>query len=418
MIGQFSSTQCGCANRVQDSIAAVFGVDQVLQADDKSVLFVTNTFEYGGAEKHLLDLIRRLAKRGAQVSILCLDSDFYSERLNDNRVRVISGKGELRSFLEWFHLFRRLRPDVVVFIRAYLWCYDWYVPVAAWLAGIQRRVTIAHLPPPEVPVWGEESSIASIISRLRRAVRLFKLRISVASECLYVCVSNAIRDALIRGYQFPSKKTITIYNGVSLAEMGGDRGNGIGLRMRLGIDSAEFLLLCVARLSEQKRVDILLLAMAKVLREGVKCKCVIVGNGPLRDDLVKLASAEGLSEHVMFEGFQADVRPYLEAATAFALTSDKEGFPLSILEAMAYGLPCIVTNVGGNAEAVEQGVHGLVVRPGSVDDLAEAIAYFVKHPDDLKRMSGMTRARVCREFDIEKRMTQMNDAILGRSSLD
>src|SRR6201999_1600549 len=139
-------------------------------------------------------------------------------------------------------------------------------------------------------------------------------------------------------------------NGVSVTKFAPSASNKQMLRAKLGISSDEFLLVCAARLSEVKRVDILLEAMSRVIRDGIRCKCVIVGDGPLRKELSKEADALGLAGHVLFEGFQHDVRPYLQASSAFILTSRIDGFPISILEALACGLPCIVTDVGGNAE--------------------------------------------------------------------
>jgi len=227
-----------------------------------------------------------------------------------------------------------------------------------------------------------------------------------------ICVSHAIRDALVWDYWFPANKTITIYNGVSLPEFERYEDKGLALRTKMGFGPQEFLLVCIARLSEPKRIDILLLAMARVLRDGVRCKCIIVGNGPLREKLSEQALALGLRGHVFFEGFREDVGPYLRAGTAFVLTSDREGLPLALLEAMASGLPSVVTNVGGNAEVVTHGVHGLVVRSGSVGEVADAISYLVTHPHERAEMSRMARARVRQEFDIEDRMAQIKRVIL------
>jgi len=378
----------------------------------KTVLFVTKTREYGGAEKHLLQLTRRLIGCNIRLSILCLETDFYTERLPENRVDIIRPSSELKSFWNWFRVFRSVRPDVVVFVRAILWCYDWYIPIAAWLAGIPRRVSIAHLPPPAVRAKVEGRSIRCLWYRFRRAGHLSKLRVSASFEDLTICVSNAIRDALVREYGFPKDKTITIHNGVSLLEVdrGGDKEPT--LRTRLGLSPQEFLLVCVARLSEQKRIDILLKAMARVLQDGVRCKCIIVGDGPLREQLSEQALSLGLSGHVFFEGFREDVRSYLRAGAVFVLTSDREGLPLSILEAMACGLPCIVTKVGGNPEVVTHGVNGLVVGTGSVDEVADAISYLVAHPHELAEMSKKARATVHREFDLEDRMAEIKRAIL------
>ena len=395
------------------TVAADSGACPWAQAARKTVLFVTNTFEYGGAEKHLLELTRRLIGSEVRIAILCLDTDFYTDRVDGNQINIISRKKGTQSFWDWFHIFRELRTDVVVFVRAYLWCYGWYAPVAAWLAGIPRRVSIAHLPPPPLPAKVEGRSVRSVLSRFRRTRHLFKLRVSAFFEDAIICVSNAIRDPLVLDYRFPAGKTITIYNGVSLSEFDRCSDKGLALRIRLGLDPQEFLLVCIARLSEQKRIDILLLAMARVLREGVHCKCIIVGDGPLRKELSQQALTLGLGSHVLFEGFREDVRPYLRTGTAFVLTSDREGLPLSILEAMACGLPCIVTRVGGNAEVVTHGMHGLVVRSESVDEVADAISYLVTHPHERAEMARMARARVHQEFDIEDRMAQLGRAILS-----
>jgi glycosyltransferase involved in cell wall biosynthesis len=132
----------------------------------------------------------------------------------------------------------------------------------------------------------------------------------------------------------------------------------------------------------------------------------------MRDELITQAQALGLSSVVRFEGFQSDVRPYLQSASAFILTSYMEGLPLSVLEAMACGLPCIVTDVGGNAEAVADDVVGFVIPPGSVDEAARAIVFLATHPMERATMSRMARQRVCRSFDIETRMQELIRTIL------
>ena len=239
------------------------------------------------------------------------------------------------------------------------------------------------------------------------------VRLSASFDHAIICVGNAIRERLVKDYRFPANKTVTIYNGVCLSHFDRHNGSEPALKARLASNPDELLLVSTARLSEQKRLDILLSAMARLLQDGVRCNCVIVGDGPLRTQLSEQARALGLSGRVFFEGFQKDVRPYLQIADAFVLTSHREGFPLSILEAMACGLPCVVTDVGGNAEAVTNKVHGLVVPPGSVDKVAEAISYLATHPYERAEMSRMARLRVREEFDINDRMAEISKLILS-----
>ncbi len=381
----------------------------------KLVLFVHDSCEYGGAEKHLLELLKAFSASGSRLSVLFLDIDFFSERLGGNNGESVSVRhmNRPKSFWEWLRALKESRPDSVVFVSGVLWAFPWYTPVIGWLSGIPRRFLIAHLPPPPAPPRAEGWSFRSIAHRVRRRRHLLAVRLSASFYTATICVSNAIRDSLVADYHFPASKTITIHNGVALSSFDLSGSGPQAVRIRAGIRTEEFLLVCVARLSEQKAIDILLFALARVLHEGVRCKCVIVGDGPLRRQLSEQALALGLSSHVFFEGFQEDVRPYLQAADAFVLTSRKEGLPLAILEAMASGLPCIVTNVGGNAEAIIHMVNGLVVSPGSVNEVANAISYLATHPHERLEMSRMARSRVRESFDLRDRMAEIKRVILS-----
>jgi glycosyltransferase involved in cell wall biosynthesis len=140
---------------------------------------------------------------------------------------------------------------------------------------------------------------------------------------------------------------------------------------------------------------------------------VIVGDGPLKEKLRQQANSLGLWGYVYFEGFHKDVRPYLQAGSAFILTSYLEGLPLSVLEAMACGLPCIVTNAGGSAEAVKHQVTGLVISPGSLDEAENAILYLATHPQERAEMSRKARESAHQNFEIENRIEELKRAILS-----
>src|SRR5262249_14955459 len=112
----------------------------------KSVLFITNTSEFGGAERHVLDLVRRLGEPDLQVSILCLGEDFFTERLDpEQNVRVITCARPPRSLWQWAQLFRSFHADVAILVYSWLWSLPWATAVGVWLAGIPRRISIHHL---------------------------------------------------------------------------------------------------------------------------------------------------------------------------------------------------------------------------------------------------------------------------------
>jgi glycosyltransferase involved in cell wall biosynthesis len=402
----------------------------------KKILFVSNSNEFGGAEKHLLELIRRLRGPDVQLSILCLQMDLFSERLGpDHDMEVMTCPKPPQVLRDWVRLFRAIQPDVVVFVYGWFWAIPCAAAVGAWAAGIRKRVSIQHLitprypvPPQALEVVMQRRSLRSVLRRLlgrqdsgvdvplcmiASTYSSAQIKRSASFYNITICVSDALRESLRKDFGFPARKVKTIRNGVSVSEFVPSEDRRSEVREKLGCSPDEFVLVCVARLSEQKRIDILLQALARVLREGIRCKCIIVGDGPLKDQLIEQARSLDLCGHVFFEGFHEDVRPYLQASSAFILTSDTEGLPLSILEAMACGVPGIVTNVGGNAELITHRVHGLIVPRRSVDAIADGISYLANHPQERAYMAKRARARACEAFDIENSMAEIRQTIFS-----
>jgi glycosyltransferase involved in cell wall biosynthesis len=385
----------------------------------RRVLFVTNAFSYGGSEKHLLELLKRLDDPGVEAVILCTDSDPFSERLNQGYRSCVAIRSEksLKSVQDWRRVFEEIRPDVVVLVYGTLWMLPWQAAAAAWLARVPKLYAIQHLmpqPPPEPRVLKIKSP-RDIARRIfgKRVRRILSSRIQPNLSNKTICVSNAVRDALIKQYRFPAPRMLTIHNGISSSEFVSSPSDGVAVRKRLGIRPDDFVLVCTARLSAEKGIDILVSAMGRIIQKDQSCKCIVIGEGALREALSAQAKSLGADGHVFLEGFQADVRPYLSAADAFVLTSHIEGLPFSVLEAMSCGLPCVVTRVGGNAEAVAHGANGLVINPGSIEEVVEAITYLRSHPDERARMGHASRSRAQNEFDIEARMADIKRLILS-----
>jgi glycosyltransferase involved in cell wall biosynthesis len=399
------------ACRVQDP--------EVRNRGKRKLLFVINAFCYGGTEKHLLELLHRLDDRNVQSVVLTIDSDPFTERLQERYRASVAIRSEksLKSIRDWIRVFGDIKPDVVVLVYGTLWMLPWFVAVAARLGGVRKVYAIHQLmpqPPPD-PLVLEIKSPRDVLRRVfgKRIRKLLGARVAAHLCNSTICVSSAVRDSLVQQYGFPARKLRTIHNGVSTREFVLGETDRLAIRAQLHICPDDFLLVCAARLSAEKGIDILLSAMSQIVRNNPSCRCVIIGEGPIRAKLLDQVVSLGLSRHVFMEGFQADVRPYFRAADAFILTSYIEGLPLSVLEAMACGLPCVVTNVGGNAEAVVHNVNGLIVPPGSVDEVVQAVIYLLTHPQERARMAQASRPRACDEFDMEVKMADIKHLILS-----
>jgi glycosyltransferase involved in cell wall biosynthesis len=387
-------------------------------APGKKIVFVLpKTTEFGGLERHLLDWLRRWKEPQLRPSILCFDLDIISAHMDcDQRAQVVvKCEKEPESLRDWLRVIREARPDIIVFIYSWIGAFPWQAHVAALLAGVRRRFSvhqlIAHLPPSRVRGWTPRDMLRRLIGK--RARYLLSTGVSGYVSNKTICVSNAVREVLVNDYRFPARKTITVHNGVSTSTFVPSKMCGAAVRARLGVDPEEFLLVCAARLVEDKGVDIVIGAVSRVLRQGVSCRCIVIGDGLLKEKLRQQANSLGLWDYVYFEGFQEDVRPYMQAGSAFILTSHREGLPLSALEAMACGLPCIVTDVGGSAEAVKDQVVGLVIPRASVEAAADAILRLATHPDERAEMASRTRETVRQFFDVEDKVSELTRIIVG-----
>jgi glycosyltransferase involved in cell wall biosynthesis len=157
------------------------------------------------------------------------------------------------------------------------------------------------------------------------------------------------------------------------------------------LNDDELAVFYIGRLSEEKNPDVFVEAAKTYQKQTPKTKVrfYIIGDGPMQKEIVEKIHKEGIS-NVIYLGYQKDVARYLSAADVFILPSAVEGFPLSILEAMAMKVAVIASNVGAVSDVIEGGVNGYIVKPGSVDEICEALSLLL---DDKNRIAIQKRAR-------------------------
>jgi L-malate glycosyltransferase len=159
-----------------------------------------------------------------------------------------------------------------------------------------------------------------------------------------------------------------------------------------GAVSREFDLILVGRLVEVKRIDIFLEAVRLASLRMPALKAVVVGDGPLRTFLRQQADALGLAERVYFAGQQVEVENWYRRSRVFVLTSDSEGLSLAMLEAMACGLPVVVSDVGDLGDMVESGITGELVPRRDVQAFADAFVNALSGEERWRRMSVQAQA--------------------------
>lgn len=171
-------------------------------------------------------------------------------------------------------------------------------------------------------------------------------------------------------------------------------------RAREGFKEDEILFVCVARLATQKNHALLLKAYSEGPAADRRTHLVLIGDGMLRHQLEAQARSLGVIDQVHFLGVRADIPDALGAMDVFVLGSDFEGNPLSVMEAMASGLPIVSTAVGGVPDLFESGKQGILVPRGDVRSLSKAMTFLSQDPEARKSL-GLAAARRAREkFDV------------------
>jgi glycosyltransferase involved in cell wall biosynthesis len=219
----------------------------------------------------------------------------------------------------------------------------------------------------------------------------FKTRILRRILCFrtaqVVAVSEDARSVAVRSHAVPINKLCIVHNGIDTrrnfeVEM---RSHRDAMREKLGISAGTTVIGTVGRLSPEKDYTM-----------------VLVGDGIERSQLEREAERLGVQTLCRFAGEQRNVPAWLSIFNVFCLSSRTEGLSISLLEAGACGLPCVVTDVGGNREVVRDGHNGFLVPYRAVDQMAAAFRRLHTDPEMRVRMGGNARENVDAHFSLKK----------------
>jgi glycosyltransferase involved in cell wall biosynthesis len=221
-----------------------------------------------------------------------------------------------------------------------------------------------------------------------------------------IAVSSEIAGELARHGANPAKIT-TVLNGIDHRQFKRDRSREQGIRASMGFQPHHKVLGAVGRLEPQKRFDLLLDAFATLHAYRRETRLVIVGDGSQKCALEIQRDRLGLKDSVTLVGHVADVTTPHHAFDLFVQSSDYEGTPNAVLEAMALETPIVATSAGGTAELVQDGVHGRVVPIGSADRLRSAIDAAFANRSETRAMAGRARQRVEGDLSFEARVRRV-----------
>lgn len=318
------------------------------QGAASTVTLCINELDPGGAERALVRIANGLLDRGWRVNVVSLrNAGHLSGQLEAAGISVTAlgcgGFVDVRAIFRLRRVLRRQRPDVLV---CFLHQANIVGRLSGWLAGVR-----------------------AVVSGIRVADRrkwvIWTDRLTRGLTRKYVAVSQHVAD--VHGWLcgLGEERIMVIRNGVDIPDPP---------PIRIDRDDSERRILFVGRLTEQKRPQNLVNAVAAMAVQPGKSVVVdFLGDGELRSELQQLIFATGLSGCVRLHGYQSNVAEWMAQADVLALPSAWEGLPNVVLEAMAHGLPVIATNVDGVPEIIEHGVTGWIIPPDDVAALTDAL---------------------------------------------
>jgi glycosyltransferase involved in cell wall biosynthesis len=217
-----------------------------------------------------------------------------------------------------------------------------------------------------------------------------------------LAVSEDVRRFCVDQDRVDPRKIVVLYNGVDLRQIASSAASP-GQEARAATDD-EQIITCVANIRRVKGIDVLIQTAQRVCRELPRTVFVIAGSMNEREygeQIQALILSLGMKHHVKLLGFVENPVPLLKASSAFCLLSRSEGFCNALLEAMACGVPPVVSRVGGNPEAVEDGESGFLVPVEDPDAAASRLLLLLRDPARAVRMGQAARAAVCSRFSAD-----------------
>lgn len=373
----------------------------------------------GGAESLAIGVAASLASRGRDSRLIVTRSDGPLRHRVDSGILVhdlqkpICRGGQVRRILDFLDtcqkLERVLREQEIDVLQTHLPKANFLGLVMAWRGACRVYATVHN---------NREFDYGEATGTLKHGLRRMAYRAMVHSCDGVIAVSERVRQSLadqLRLGQGETRRIRVVTNGVAVPPAI-DISIRAKARDRWRVADGEILVVGVGRLTEQKNFSALIEALATLRDldpENFSWRCIIAGDGELRDSLQARVNGKGLQDRVIMAGLVEDVAGLLCAADIFCLPSLFEGLPLALLEAMARALPVVAFAIDGVMDVVTDGVHGLVVSPGATSAFATALRDLIADGEKRAVMGAAGRRLAGERFDFERTVDALDAIYAG-----
>ena len=354
------------------------------------ILHITHSLNIGGLERVVVDLAKGFKKKGHVVSICCLDGK-DPLGIEAERVGVKVFPLNKKPGIAWslpHRIAEIIKAEQINLIHTHNEAGLIYGSTAALFAGVRRIVHTEH---------GKESSYDR-----KKVIRIIE-RYLLRKVNGVVAVSEDLRTKIVNWHGLQNDKIHVISNGIDIVSFGRKEARKVK-RSKMGFKDENFVIGNVASLLFLKNHNFLLGIFRELLKELPTLKLVLIGDGPLRGDLEFSAMKMGISNNVLFLGPRKDVVELLPILDLFVLPSLTEGISLSLLEAMAAGIPVVASAVGGNSEIIESWKNGFLIPLESEEEWVRTMKTIIQNIDLRRSVSKMAEQTVAQRFSLTMMM--------------
>ncbi len=381
------------------------------------ILQVIANAEYGGLPLHVLTLSKSLIARGHDVRLLSMGegplvSQFEKAGILVEVIACLGQKARrdpltaVRVTRSVRQAIRQSRPDVVHSHgpRAHL-----FVGIANQIAGRPPLVGSVHGSFRQFTsgMGAELSPMGKRIKRLQYG-NIDRLMGRLADRLVAVC--EATRQELVHDLKVPARKVAMVHNGIE--EQSVDSGRLMDIRREFGLNGSERVAVYIGGLSYHKGVQDLVEAAITVFSHEPKARFLLVGEGPMEEDLRRRVANGDLPGNILIAGRRSDAVAIIATGDMLILPSLSEGLSLTLLEAAMLGKPMVATTVGGNSDVVVEGKTGLLVEPHDPAAIARSVLALMDDDEKRQKLGAAARALWEREYTVEHMVSGM-EALYG-----
>lgn len=351
----------------------------------------------GGTENQLVKLINNLDKRKYDLHLLCLRNTRW----------ILENKRELECNVKTYNIIK-LKDPINVFR---------FIAIVKYIAGIKPDIAMTFFPLSNIlgVIASKLANVQVIVSTRRdyglwltwlTSWSIYLLRFANRFVKGIVTNSQRVKDLTSSKEKFDSSRIQVIYNGLDIEDFSRHTEESHLFKKKLGIPESSKIIGIVANLRPMKRHRTLIKAARQILAVRSDVVFVLVGDGPLRKELVDITAKFGIEEHVRFVGSQLNILPFLSIFNIGVNCSANEGLSNAIMEYMAYGVPCIVSRAGGNEELIDNGVNGYTFELDDDRRLAELIISLLKDKRKQKEFAAKSKEKILDQMSLNQMINE------------